>query len=515
MSLNKKEIIFNGKLLDDKFYQDGFDVFELFQQKHGYTYDDLIMLPGHINFSADDVQLGSKLTKNISLNIPLVSSPMDTVTEHQMAINMALLGGIGIIHYNNTIEEQVQEVKKVKRFKNGFIIDPIVLSPNHKISDVDQIKVKYGFSGIPITDNGLIGGKLVGIVTSRDTDFIKDRSTKLSEVMTTDLYTARANCSLEEANSIMKQSKKGKLPIVNDKGELVALASRDDLVKNRDHPNATKDKDNKQLLVGAALGTRETDKQRLAALSEVGVDVVIIDSSQGDSTYQLEMIRYIKRNFPKIDVIGGNVVTTAQCEHLIQAGVDALRVGMGVGSICTTQEVMAVGRPQATAVFKCGIYSSQYGVPIIADGGIRSIGHIIKALSLGAGAVMMGSMLAGTEEAPGEYFYKDGMRLKKYRGMGSLEAMLKGGDQRYFSEDSKIKVAQGVSGSVVDKGSIKKFVPYLIQGMKHGLQDIGSPSVEMLRQDVYSGKVRFEIRTTAAQVEGSVHSLYTYEKHFI
>ncbi|KAK5581364.1 hypothetical protein RB653_001396 [Dictyostelium firmibasis] len=515
--MEKVNRILQGTNIEYKseWFVDGFDCFELFQQSHGYTYDDLIMLPGHINFSADDVSLKTKLTKNISLNAPLVSSPMDTVTEHLMAINMALLGGIGIIHYNNTVEEQVIEVKKVKRFKNGFITDPIVLSPTHKLSDVDVIKQKYGFSGIPITDTGKIGGKLVGIVTSRDTDFIKDRSTTLSEVMTTDLITGQQNCSLEEANSILKSCKKGKLPIVNDKGELVALASRDDLVKNRDFPMATKDHENKKLLVGAALGTRETDKERLAALSEAGVDVVILDSSQGDSTYQREMIRFIKRHYPKIDVIGGNVVTTSQCESLIQAGVDGLRVGMGVGSICTTQEVMACGRPQATAVFKCALYSSQYNVPIIADGGIRSIGHIIKGLSLGASSVMMGSMLAGTEEAPGDYFYKDGMRLKKYRGMGSLEAMVKGGDQRYFSETDKIKVAQGVSGSVVDKGSVKKFIPYLIQGIKHGLQDLGCNSVTNLRESVYGGKVRFEVRTAAAQVEGSVHSLFSYEKHFI
>ncbi|MCU0847641.1 MAG: IMP dehydrogenase [Spirochaetes bacterium] len=490
---------------------DGFSAEELFTKKNGFTYNDFIILPGFIDFAPDEVSLESDLTRNITLKSPLVSSPMDTVTEHKMAIGLALLGGIGIVHYNNTIDEQVAQIRKVKRFENGFITEPIVLSPENTIADIDAIKEKYGFSGIPITVDGKLNSKLVGIVTNRDTDFETDRMKKLSEVMTRELLTAGKGLSLSEANQILKQSKKGKLPIVDGKGCLIAFMCRNDLVKNREYPLASKDS-RKQLMVGAAISTKEESIDRLDALVEAGVNVVVIDSAQGNSVYQIEMIRYIKKKYPEIEVMGGNVVTQEQCENLIKAGADSLRIGMGPGSICTTQMTMSVGRAQATAIYKTAKYAKEQSVPVIADGGISTIGHISKALSIGASAVMMGSMFAGTQEAPGEYFYENGIRLKKYRGMASVEAMEAGGSKRYFAEEAKIKVAQGVSGAVVDKGSLFDYVPYLIQGLKHSFQDMGTKDITALHGKLYSGDLRFELRSPSAQLEGGVHDMYSYKE---
>jgi len=490
---------------------DGFSAAELFTQDKGLAYNDFIILPGYIDFSAEDVNLESNLTREIRIKSPLVSSPMDTVTESKMAIGLALLGGIGIIHYNNTIEEQVSEVRKVKRFENGFITDPIVLSPDHTIADIDKIKERYGFSGIPITENGTLGSRLVGIITNRDIDFEPDRSKKLREVMTSELVTAHKGISLSEANQILKQSKKGKLPIVDEKGRLVALMSRRDLLKNREYPLASKDQ-RKQLMVGAAISTRAESRERLEALVDAGVDVIVIDAAQGNSIYQIEMIQEIKKIYPDLQVIGGNVVTEEQCERLIQAGADGLRVGMGPGSICTTQTTMAVGRAQATAVFRTARYARRFGVPVIADGGIANIGHIAKALALGASSVMMGSMFAGTNEAPGEYFYENGVRLKRYRGMASQEALEAGGAKRYFGEDTKIKVVQGVSGAVLDKGSLFEYVPYLLQGLKLSFQDMGTKDIATLHERLYQGMIRFEIRSASAQLEGGVHDMYSYKE---
>lgn len=428
-----------------------------------------------------------------------------------MAIGMALQGAIGIIHYNMTVAEQVHEVRLVKKFKNGFILDPACLSPEHRIADVDALREKFGYSGVPITVDGKMGSKLVGIVTVRDIDYIEDRQTLLRDVMTTELITAPEGISLSEANELLRQSKKGKLPVVNDAGEIVALISRTDIKKSKEFPLASKDK-NKQLLVGASIGTRPEDKDRCKALVEAGVDVIVIDSSQGDSIYQLDIIKHIKQNYPGVEVIGGNVVTARQAYHLIQAGVDGLRIGMGSGSICTTQEVCAVGRAQATAIFNVSRVARKFGVPCIADGGISSTGHIVKAFCVGASAVMCGSMLAGTEEAPGEYFFQDGIRLKRYRGMGSIEAMSKGSEKRYFVGNSAIKVAQGVSGAVADKGSLKKYLPHIIQGVQEGFEDIGFHSMAELTEAHLNGSLKFELRSAAAQREGQVHSLHAFDK---
>jgi IMP dehydrogenase len=482
-------------------YIDGLSAPDIFgSSTTAYTYDDIQLLPLHIPSDLQSVDLSSRITKRLNVKVPIVSSPMDTVTEHTMAIAVAQSGGLGVIHNNNEIDEQVAEVMRVKRFRNGFIVDPVTLGPENFISDLDAIREQYGFSSAPITDTGKVGGKLLGLVTSRDTDFVSSRSTtKLKEVMTPigELKVGVEPISLKEAQKTLQRIKKGKLPIVNSENELVAMLSRKDSLAARETPDATKSS-NLQLAVGAAVSTRPCDEARAKALVHAGCDVIVVDSSQGWSCYQVDFIQRFKREYPDVDILAGNVVCVRQAKALLEAGADGLRVGMGSGSICTTQEVCAVGRAQATAVFHTAKYASEFfDAPIVADGGIQTSGHIVKALSLGASAVMVGSMFGGTEEAPGEFFYRDGQRYKQYRGMGSLEAMQRRSGERYFAESQSIKVAQGVSGVVTDKGSVKTLIPHVMKGVALGLQNVGCDSITDLHEKLRSEDLRFELRTAA------------------
>ena len=359
------------------------------------------------------------------------------------------------------------------------------------------------------------------MVTSRDIQFHHKLDDPVTAIMATDLVTAPAGTTLAEANEVLRQSKKGKLPIVDDNGNIVSLLSRSDLMKNLHYPLASKLPDSKQLICAATIGTRDHDKDRLKQLVEAGLDIVIVDSSQGNSLYQIEMIKFIKKTYPEIDVIGGNIVTREQAASLIAAGADGLRIGMGSGSACITQEVMAVGRPQASAVRSVSAFAARFGVPCIADGGVENVGHIVKGLAMGASTVMMGGLLAGTTESPGEYFVSnEGKLVKAYRGMGSIAVMedkktgkaSNAGTARYFSEKDNVLVAQGVAGSVLDRGSVTKFIPYLVAGVEHSLQEIGVRSVEELHEGVNAGTVRFEMRSASAQAEGNVHGLHSYDK---
>ncbi|KAI1748361.1 inosine-5'-monophosphate dehydrogenase IMD4 [Xylaria castorea] len=508
--------------------RDGLSIQEMMDTKTrgGLTYNDFLVLPGYIGFPASEVVLDSPITRNITLKTPFVSSPMDTVTEHEMAIHMALQGGLGVIHHNCSPDAQAEMVRKVKRYENGFIIDPIVISQHSTVEEARALKEKWGFGGFPVTANGTLGSKLLGIVTNRDLQFEEDLSQTVDKVMVTDLITAQSGVTLLEANRILAQSKKGKLPIVDKEFNLVSMISRSDLTKNLHFPLASKLPDSKQLICAASVGTRPEDKIRLQKLVDAGLDIAILDSSQGNSMYQVEMLKWIKQEFPKLDVIGGNVVTREQAATLIAAGVDGLRIGMGSGSACITQEVMAIGRPQAAAVYSVSSFAARFGVPCIADGGVQNVGHIVKGLALGASTVMMGGLLAGTTESPGTSFVsREGRLVKAYRGMGSIDAMQdkkagagskntqasNAGTARYFSEGDSVLVAQGVSGAVAHRGSVNTFVPYLAAGVKHSMQDCGQKSLTELHESATNGFLRFEIRTASAQLEGNVN-MESYEK---
>ena len=384
------------------------------------------------------------------------------------------------------------------------------MGPDCPISRVYEIKKSHGFTGIPITEDGQINSKLIGMVSFRDVDFVEDKNTPIKDVMLTDLITIKEGTSLKKAYQVLKESKRSRLPIVDDDFKLKSLICRKDMRNIKDYPLASRNKTN-QLLVGAAVTTHKNSYVRIHALAKANVDIFVIDSAQGNSKYQVEIIKYIRINYPHIDIIAGNVVTINQARNLIRAGAHALRVGMGIGSICTTQEVTGVGRPQATAVYNIAKYAHNFNIPVIADGGISNTSHIVKALTLGASTVMMGSMLAGTDESPGEYFFKDGIQIKKYRGMGSIDVMKKVGSERYLSTNP-IKIAQGVSGTVIGKGQISKYIPYLVQGVKHGLQYIGEKNLKKLHSNLLQGVTRFELRSLSAMREGNVHDLLSYEK---
>ncbi|KAI3700465.1 hypothetical protein L2E82_45095 [Cichorium intybus] len=493
--------------------EDGFPATRLFNQGYSYTYDDVIFLPHYIDFPTDSVLLNTKLSRNINLSVPCVASPMDTVTEASMAVSMAALGGIGIIHSNNTASEQSSLIRSAKSHRIPFASADIpFFSPDDTITSVSV------FDSSPcafITTNGSKSDKkLLGVVDKLTWKGLSDKEARISTYMKKDVVTLPNTYNFEDVAGYLATSELDFVPLVSSDGEVIDVVSKSDVEMIKGFPKSGLPSvgENGEFLVGASIGTRETDKERLEHLVKAGANVIVIDSSQGNSIYQINMIKYAKKMFPDIDVIGGNVVTMYQAQNLIQAGVDGLRVGMGSGSICTTQEVCAVGRGQATAVYKVSSIAAQSGIPVIADGGISNSGHIVKALTLGASTVMMGSFLAGSTEAPGAYQNQGGQRVKKYRGMGSLEAMTKGSDARYLGDTAKMKIAQGVVGAVADKGSVLKFIPYTMQAVKQGFQDLGASSVQSAHELLRSGTLRLEVRTGAAQVEGGVHGLVSYEK---
>jgi len=482
-----------------------------------YTYDDIILMPGFIDFSLDEMVLTSKLTKKIVLQTPFVSSPMDTVTESEMAIQLALQGGIGIIHCNNSIDEQVDHVKRVKRYSNGIVSDPVTVGLHNTVEDVILLQNRNDFTSFPVVDDD---GFLKGMVSRRDIEFVdnaKRSETLVKDIMNKSVVTMDCTHTLEEIRKKMIDRRVKRIPLIDSDNRIKGLVCRKDIINFEKYPLATRNVETKQLLVGAAVSTHLQDRERIDRLvTEGNVDVIVVDSAQGASVFQIATIRYIKEKYPNVEVIGGNIVTAYQAKYLIDAGVDGLRVGMGVGSICTTQDVCGVGRGQASAIYNVVQAACNYGVPVIADGGISSSGSIVKALCLGADCVMMGSMLAGTEESPGQVMYKDGIRLKSYRGMGSKAASNVrtknfASKSRYCDNTSGVFVEQGVSGTVVSKGNIRTYIPYMRKAVMHGMQDIGAKDVIDAQTKSAKGIIRMELRSAGSQREGMVHDLYSFE----
>ena len=433
----------------------------------GITFDDVLLVPAYSEVIPNQVDLSTHLTKKIVLNIPMMSAGMDTVTEHRMAIAMARQGGIGIIHKNMSIEAQAEEVDKVKRSENGVITDPFFLSPEHTLEDANDLMAKYRISGVPITE----GRKLVGIITNRDLKFETDFSKKIKESMTSEgLVTAKEGITLEEAKRILAKARKEKLPIV------------DDIEKQIKYPLSAKDEQGR-LLCGAAVGITANCLERVEALVKSHVDVVVMDSAHGHSANVIRTVKMVKDAFPDLQVIAGNVATGEATRALIEAGVDAVKVGIGPGSICTTRIVAGIGVPQVSAVMDCYEVAKEYGIPIIADGGIKYSGDMTKAIAAGANVCMMGSIFAGCDESPGTFELYQGRKYKVYRGMGSIAAMENGSKDRYFQENAKKLVPEGVEGRVAYKGSVEDTVFQLMGGLRSGMGYCGTHTIEELKEN--------------------------------
>ncbi len=463
------------------------------------SFDDVLLLPNHSEVLPDQVDVSTTLVGDIRLRIPIVSSPMDTVTESRMAVALAREGGVGVIHRNMPIEKQALEVDRVKRSEHGVIWDPIYLSPNHTVRDATTLMERYHISGVPITDTE---GRLVGILTNRDIRFETNYDRPIHEVMTSEnLITAPVGTNLEEAEKILQRHKIEKLPIVDEQGKLRGLITIKDLLKIRQHPNATKDSRGR-LVVGAAVGPMRDPVERARALADAGVDFIVVDSAHGHSVGVLNAVRMIKRALPDMLVIGGNVATREGVRALVEAGVDAIRVGLGAGSICTTRVVSGVGVPQLYAVMECAAEAQRLSVPIIADGGIRYSGDIVKALAGGANAVMLGNLLAGCEESPGEIEIYRNRAYKVYRGMGSVAAMRQGSSDRYYQTDPRKIVPEGVEGRVPYRGPLSETIHQLVGGIRSGMGYLGARNLQELRQ-----KAQFIRVTNSGLRESHPHSV--------
>ncbi len=469
--------------------------------KEGLTFDDVLLIPAESDVTPDMVNLQTKLTKDITLNIPLMTAAMDTVTESGMAIAIAREGGIGVIHKNMTIEEQATEVDKVKRSENGVILNPFYLSPQNSVKDADALMGKYKISGVPICE---ADGTLVGILTNRDLRFMTDYDVKIASVMTPKekLVTGKAGTNLEEAKKMLMASKVEKLPLIDDNGKLTGLVTIKDIEKAVKYPNTARDKKDR-LLCAAALGVTADVLDRAKALADAGVDAFVLDSAHGHSKNILKNVEIVKNAFPEISLIAGNVATADATEALIKAGADAVKIGIGPGSICTTRVVAGIGVPQITAIYDSAERADKYGIPVIADGGIKYSGEIVKAIAAGGSVVMVGSLVAGCEESPGETEIWQGRQFKVYRGMGSLGAMNHGSADRYFQKGSKKFVPEGVEGRVPYKGALSDTVYQMMGGLRSGMGYVGCHTIEELRD-----KAQFIRITGAGLVESHPHDVY-------